>query len=118
MAGIGLKILFDFLSERAKARRESQQHALPLRREAYDAFLEAERRERAYVKKLDELYRRHLAGQTEISEDEQNSFPPSPMPDLVAALERIERVAGDQAVISAARNIVRLFGDMATASVA
>jgi len=113
--GVGLKMLFDHFSERARNRRELERDVLPARREAYEAFIQAERRERAYIKSLEGLLARHRAGESEMSQEEQDSFPASPMPDMVEALRRIERVAGDYSVIQAGQNIVRLFGDMATA---
>lgn len=115
LVGIALKMLFDYWSERARTRRELRKDVMPARREAYDAFIDAERRQRAYIKALAALYRRHLSGETELSQEEQESFGASALPELVSALDRIEVVAGDYSVIQAAQNIIRLFGDMATA---
>jgi hypothetical protein len=108
-------MLYDYWSERARSRRELHKEILPARREAYDAFIDAERRQRAYIKELDSLYHRHLAGETEMRQEEQDNFSASALPDLIAARDRIELVAGDYSVIQAAQNIIRLFGDMATA---
>jgi hypothetical protein len=115
LLGVALKMIYDYLSERARNKRELIHHILPARREAYDAFIEAETRERAYVKRLNELYLRHLAGEVEMNQAEQDGFPPSALPDLIAAGNRIELVAGDYSVIQAAQNIIRLFADMTTA---
>lgn len=50
-----------------------------------------------------------------MNQAEQDGFPPSALPDLIAAGNRIELVAGDYSVIQAAQNIIRLFADMTTA---
>lgn len=115
LLGVVLKMLYDYLSDRARNRRELIHQILPARREAYDAFIEAEKRERAYISRLNDLYQRHLAGEVEMTQAEQDDFPQSALPDLIAARDRIELVAGDYAVIQAAQNIVRLFADMTTA---
>lgn len=98
LLGVVLKMLYDYLSDRAKNRREFIHQILPARREAYDAFIETEKRERAYISRLNDLYQRHLAGVVEMSQAEQDDFPESALPDLIAARDRIELVAGDYAV--------------------
>jgi hypothetical protein len=47
---------------------------------------------------------------------EGEAFPDSAMPYLVAALDRVRRLARGYVVISSAEAIVRLFGDMASAN--
>lgn len=51
-----------------------------------------------------------------MTDEEREAFPGSSMTDLVAALERVRRLARGYSVITSAEAIVRLFGDMASAS--
>jgi hypothetical protein len=55
-------------------------------------------------------------GEIEITDEEREAFPESSLPDLVAALQRVRRLAHGYSVITSAEAIVRLFGDMASAS--
>jgi hypothetical protein len=58
----------------------------------------------------------HRAGRTEISDEEQAAFPDSPMPDLIAALDQVQRLARVYSVVTAAEAIIGLFVDMDRAS--
>jgi hypothetical protein len=86
------------------------------RRAAYDDFLSAVESQRVYVQSLRRLLDRVRLGETEFADDEREAFPESSMPDLVAALERVRRLAHDYSIITSTEAIVRLFGDMASSS--
>jgi hypothetical protein len=62
------------------------------RRAAYEAFLDAAKRQLVTDKALWKLVGEALAGGTEISDEEQAEVPPSAMKDLVEALDQIRRL--------------------------
>jgi hypothetical protein len=114
--GVAAKIAFDAVAARGERRAQTLQRFADERRAAYDDFLAAVERQRTYARLLRALTARALAGEIEMPDAEREAFPDSSMPDLVAALDRVRRLARGYAVISSAEAIVRLFGDMASAN--
>lgn len=113
--GVVLKIVYDSLAARRAAQKDRLERFAPERREAYDRFLQLVRDERLYQAALRSLAEEHHNGRTDMSEKDQEAFPASPMPHLVATLDSIRRLARNYAVITTAEAIVRLYGDMAGA---
>jgi len=114
--GVLAKIAYDAVIARRTSNKESLERFATERREAYERFLDAVQRERKYQGALRGLLNAHRQGKTEITDEEQAAFPDSPMPDLVAALDQVQRLARVYSVITAADAIVRLFVDMDRAS--
>jgi len=114
--GVVVKTGYDTIAARRQSKKERLERFAPERRAAYDNFLEVVKREQNYTRALRALTKRAIAGETEMSDEEQAAFPASPMPELMEALDRIRRLAHVYAVVTSAEAIVRLFGDMAGAS--
>ena len=115
LLGVLLKIGYDWLAARRASKKESLTRFAPERRDAYERFLDALTLERGYWAALHDLNEAHRRGEA-VPQDRMDNFPPSPMKQLVDALDEVRRVGRTYAVISAAENIVRLFADMAAAS--
>lgn len=113
--GVLVKIAYDALIARRTAKREGVTWFADDRRAAYEAFLDAAKRQHAADTALWKLVGETRAGRTEISIEEQAAVPPSAMKDLVDALDQIRRLARVYSVITSAEAIVRLYGDMAGA---
>lgn len=109
--GVLLKVVYDVSVERLRVRRED----VPTRRDAYEAFLEALNREKAYWRELHTLVEVQRAGGS-VSQERMDEFPASPMGELVSALERVRRLSHTYSVIKAAEAIVQLFADMAASA--
>jgi hypothetical protein len=116
LAGLFIKTLIDNRRDRRREEREDAARFLEERRDAYDTFLHLVKKEYEYSKWLRDLALIVRDGGEEPPEAELATAPPSPMKDLIKALERIDRIARSYQVIEAARNIVRLFSDMARAN--
>lgn len=113
--GVVVKIAYDSVAARRDRRDQGLDRFADDRRTAYDGFLNAVERQRAYDQSLRRLLDRARSGETRISNEEREAFPVSPMADLFAALEQIRRLARGYSVITSAEAIVQLFGDMAGA---
>jgi hypothetical protein len=113
--GVLAKIAYDGLAARRDRRAQGLDRFADERRVAYDDFLSAVEKQRAYDQSLRRLLDRVRAGETEISDEEREAFPEAPLMDLVAALERVRRLARGYAVITSAEAICRLFADMGSA---
>lgn len=113
--GVLAKIAYDAVVDRRNRRTHGVERFADERRAAYDDFLAAVERQRRYVHALHELGERARAGETELSDEERDAFPLSAMPDLIAALDRVRRLARGYAVVTSAEALVRLFGDIASA---
>lgn len=114
--GVVAKIAYDSVAAHRVGRARGLERFSEERRAAYDEFLNAVERQRAYNRSLRRLMDRARAGETAMTDEEREAFPESPLKDLVGALERIRRLARGYSVITAAQSIVQLFGDMASAS--
>ncbi|UUW92505.1 hypothetical protein [Pimelobacter simplex] len=113
--GVLAKIAYDGLAARRDRRAQRLDRFADERRVTYDDFLSTVEKQRAYDQSLHRLLDRVRAGETEMTELEREAFPEPPMTDLVAALERVRRLARSYAVITSAEAIVHLFADMASA---
>jgi hypothetical protein len=113
--GVLAKIAYDSIAARRNRREQGLERFADDRRAAYDDFLNAVERQRAYGQSLRRLLDRVRSGETEITEEERKAFPDSPMADLIAALDQVRRLARNYSVITSAEAIVQLFGDMAGA---
>jgi hypothetical protein len=114
--GVLAKIAYDGVAARHDRSTQRLERFADDRRAAYDDFLSAIERQQAYVQSLRRLLDRVRAGETEMTDEEREAFPESPMTDLVAALERVRRLARGYSVITSAEAIVQHFVDMAGAS--
>jgi len=111
--GVVLKMGYDALAERRASKKEGLDRFANERREAYEQFLEAIKKQLVADKALYALAEaHHKEGKTDMSDEEKDAFPPSGMADLVAALERIRRLARSYTVIRPAEAILRLSLDM------
>jgi hypothetical protein len=113
--GVVAKIAYDSVAARRDRRDQGLDHFADDRRAAYDAFLSAVERQRAYDQALRGLLDRARSGEVEMTDEESKAFPVSPMADVVAALDQVRRLARGYSVITSAESIVQLFGDMAGA---
>jgi hypothetical protein len=113
--GVLAKIAYDSVAARRRRQEQGLERFADARRAAYDDFLSAVERQRGYDQSLRRLVDRARLGKTEITEEEREAFPDSPMADLVVALDQVRRLARDYSVITSAEAIVQLFGDMAGA---
>jgi len=108
--GVVLKMCYDALAERRATKKEGLDRFASERREAYEQFYEAIKKERVANEALHTLLdAHHKEGKTEISDEEKAAFPPSGMTELVTALEQIRRLARSYTVIRPAEAIFRLF---------
>jgi hypothetical protein len=111
--GVVLKMGYDAIAARQVAKKESLERFAVERREAYERFYNAIKKQLESDKALHDLIEAHSKeGKTEISDEEKAAFPSSGMPELVTALEEIRRLARSYAVIRSAEAIFRLFVDM------
>jgi hypothetical protein len=81
--GVLAKIVYDGVIARRTAKRENVQWLADDRRAAYEAFLDAAKRQLAANEALWKLVGEARAGRTEISDEEQAQVPPSAMNELV-----------------------------------
>ncbi|KAA1012755.1 hypothetical protein FVA95_27140 [Pseudonocardia sp. EV170527-09] len=114
--GVLLKIAYDAVIAGQEAKRAKLTWLAEDRRSAYEAFLDSVDRQRISNLALRALLKEAHAGRMEISDEEQATVPPSAMGDMVNSLGQIRRLARVYSVITSAEAIVRLFGDMASAS--
>ena len=111
--GIVLKIGYDAIAAHHATKKEGLERFADERRQAYEKFYEAIKKQLEANKAMMGLVEAHYKeGKTEMSDEEQAAFPPSAMTELVTTLEQIRRLARDYAVIRSAEAIVRLFLDM------
>jgi hypothetical protein len=111
--GIVLKMGYDALAARRVTKREGLERFAAERREAYEQFYKAIKKQLEADKELHALIEvHHKDGKTGMSDEEKAAFPPSGMAEMVAALEQIRRLAHSYAVIRSAEAILRLFLDM------
>lgn len=113
--GVLAKIAYDSVAARRHRREQRLERFADDRRAAYDGFLTGVERQRSYDQSLRHLLDRARSGETEMTEEEREAFPDSPIADLVAALDQIRRLARNYSIITSAEAIVQLFGDMAGA---
>jgi hypothetical protein len=111
--GVVLKMGYDALAERRAGKKEDLDRFASERREAYELFYEATKKQLVANKALYALIGAHRKeGKTDMSEAEKSAFPPSGMADLVTTLERIRRLARSYSIIRPAEAIFRLSLDM------
>ena len=114
--GVLAKIAYDAVIARRAAKKDGLERYSEERKAAYEAFLDAAKRQLVADKALWKLVGEAQAGRTDISLEEQAAVPPSAMKDLVDALDQIRRLARVYSVIASAEAIVQLYGDMAGVS--
>src|SRR5262249_10576618 len=111
--GVVLKIGYDAVAARRATKAVGLERFANERRDAYERFSEAIKKQLEANKAMMALVEaHHKQGKTEMSDDEKAAFPPSAMKELAAALEQIRRLARNYAVIRSAEAILRLFLDM------
>jgi hypothetical protein len=114
LLGVGLKMLYDVITDRARRVREDGTLLLTDRKAVFDEFLRRNRAYRKYSEQFHQLVEMAQRGE-EPPPGTLETFPGSPLGELVESLEDVRRHARTYAVIHAADAIVRLYGDMATA---
>jgi hypothetical protein len=112
--GVLLKIGYDTLAARRASKVEALALFAPERRAVYEKFLALVQRQRDYNRALLELAEAHRRGE-DVPQERLETFPASPMQQLVEALEEVRRLAHTYAVVSSADNVFRLFLDMIAA---
>jgi hypothetical protein len=111
--GVVLKMGYDAVAARQATKKDGLERFAVERREAYEQFYGAIKKQLDADKALYALLESHQKeGKTAISEDEKAAVPPSGMAELVASLEQIRRLARTYSVISSAEAILRIFLDM------
>jgi hypothetical protein len=90
--GVLLKIGYDTLAARRASKSEALAMFAPERREAYEKFLALVQRQRDYNRALHELAEVHRRGE-DVPQERLETFPASPMQQLVEALEEVRRLA-------------------------
>jgi hypothetical protein len=111
--GVVLKIGYDAIAARYTAKKEGLERFAAERREVYERFYDATKKQLEADKAMYNLVEaHHKEGRTEISDEEIAVFPPSAMAELVATLEQIRRLARNYVVITSAEAILRLFLDI------
>jgi len=111
--GVVLKMGYDALAERRATKRDGLDRFATERREAYEQFYEAIKKQRVADEALHALVdAHHKEGKRDMPDEEKAAFPPSAMAELVTALEQIRRLAHSYAVIRPAEAILRLFLDI------
>lgn len=111
--GVVLKIGYDAIAARRATKAAGLERFADERRDAYERFSEAIKKQLEVNKAMMVLVEaHHKEGKTRMSHEEKEAFPPSAMNELVAALEQIRRLARTYTVIKSAEAILRLFLDM------
>lgn len=101
--GVLLKIGYDALAARRATEAAGLERFAAERRDAYERFSGAIKRQLEANKAMMVLVEaHHKQGKTEMGDEEKESFPPSAMKELGAALEQIRRLARKYAVIKSA----------------
>ena len=101
------------MAARRATRKEGLERFAVERREAYEQFYEAIKKQLKADQALHALLETHRKeGKTDMSDEERANFPPSGMAELASAFEQIRRLARNYAMIRSAEAILRLFLDM------
>ncbi|HTA04417.1 MAG TPA: hypothetical protein VK802_28850 [Streptosporangiaceae bacterium] len=92
---VALKIAYDSVQEHPKAKHAADDRFLNERKEAYDTFWSAHKEVTHDAERLRELALIVRAGKEvrDVRNGVLESFPPSPMPKLVDALDVLRRIA-------------------------
>ena len=96
VVGVALKIGYDALAARRASNSASIDRFATERREGYEHFSDAIKKQLEANKAMMALVEaHHKDGRTEMSAEEKAAFPPSAMQQLVEALEQIRRLSRD-----------------------
>lgn len=111
--GVMLKMGYDAVAAHRATKKEGLERFSVERREAYEQFYGAVKKQLEADKALYALLELHQKeGKTALSEEEKAAVPPSGMAEMVTSLEQIRRLARNYSVISSAEAILRLSLDM------
>lgn len=114
--GVLLKIGYDTIAARRATKSARLDRFAQERREAYERFYTQVQQQRKRTDALRKLIVASHEGRTDISDEEQASFPPSVLDELIISLDQVRRLARMYSVITATEAIVQLFLDMTAAN--